>query len=132
MPKHDDLSLAWLRAFVAVVDFGNEEAAANFLGITQGAVNKRHRALDGCFGNLRLLDGRPLKLTPIGEAFLPVARSVIAQLEAALPNFQNAVPYTRPPPIDPSTVNVSPPVSSESLPQDTEPGSPLPPAAESA
>ena len=91
MPTHLDLSLSSVRAFLAVVDFGKEAAAGKYLGIAQPTVNKQRKQLEEWLGGLPLLDGKPLRLTPLGEAFLPVARSIVEQLDAARPNAKSPI-----------------------------------------
>lgn len=61
-----------LRAFEAAARLGSMTSAAEELCVTQGAISRQIKLLEGYFGN-RLLDrgGRELRLTPMGQALLP-------------------------------------------------------------
>lgn len=67
-----------MRAFVAIVDAGGFQAAADELGLTQQAVSKRIAALERSVG-ARLLDrsARGTGANAAGAAFLPHARELL-------------------------------------------------------
>lgn len=73
-----------LQAFVAVAEAGSFSRAADALFLTQPAVSKRVATLEDQL-RARLFDrmGRTVELTPAGEALLPHARRVLAELESS-------------------------------------------------
>lgn len=72
-----------IEALAALEKFGTMSEAATRLRITQSAVSKRLQALEQTVG-LRLVEpqGRRVRLTPRGEAFLNRARPLVAELRA--------------------------------------------------
>ncbi|MGH9227117.1 MAG: LysR family transcriptional regulator [Acidimicrobiales bacterium] len=80
------IELRHLLAFRAVISAGSFSAAARELGYTQSGVSQQVAALERLVGaSLFNRPGgpRPVRLTAIGEAFLPHADAVIARLHAA-------------------------------------------------
>lgn len=71
-----------LQAFLAIVSSGSFSLAAEELALTQPAVSKRVAALEDKLG-VKLFHriGRPISLTEAGEALLPRARHLLAELE---------------------------------------------------
>jgi LysR family transcriptional regulator, low CO2-responsive transcriptional regulator len=79
------MTLAQLRAFLAVVETGSVRAAAERLVVTQPAVSMAVASLQRSVGvSLTIRDGRGLRLTPAGEAFAGYARDVVALLAAGV------------------------------------------------
>ena len=78
------MELAALQAFVAVAESGSFSRAADALFLTQPAVSKRIAALEEDVRG-RLFDrmARSVHLTEAGEALLPHARRVLAEVEAS-------------------------------------------------
>jgi len=78
------MTLEQLRIFVAVAERLHMTRAAEALHLTQSAVSAAVAALEARYG-VRLFDrvGRGLALNATGAAFLPEARAVLAQAEAA-------------------------------------------------
>ena len=78
------MTLEQLRIFVAVAERLHMTRAAEALRLTQSAVSAAIAALEARHGT-RLFDrvGRGLALNATGAAFLPEARAVLAQAEAA-------------------------------------------------
>lgn len=78
------MNLSQLRAFVMVVEHGSFSAAARRMGVSQPAVTMQVQALESDLG-VTLLDRayRRIGLTEAGEALLPHARKVLAELERA-------------------------------------------------
>jgi len=76
------MDLASLEAFLAIADSGGFSAAGERLHLTQPAVSKRIAALEAQLGR-RLFDrvGREVALTEAGQALLPRARRILAELE---------------------------------------------------
>ena len=76
------MDLASLEAFLAVADSGGFSAAGERLHLTQPAVSKRIAVLEGQLGR-RLFDriGREVALTEAGQALLPRARRILAELD---------------------------------------------------
>lgn len=73
------LDPALLRTFVAVVDEGTVTAAARELGLGQSALTRHLQRLQRDLGlALFAPEGARLRLTPAGQAWLPVARSLLA------------------------------------------------------
>lgn len=77
------MDIASVQAFIAVADGGSFSRAADTLFLTQPAVSKRIAALEDEL-RARLFDrmGRSVRLTEAGEALLPHARRVLAELDA--------------------------------------------------
>ena len=71
-----------LQAFLAIVSRGSFSLAAEDLALTQPAVSKRLGTLERHLG-VRLFNriGRQVSLTEAGEALLPRARRLLAELE---------------------------------------------------
>lgn len=78
------MDLTALRAFVAVAEAGSFSRAADDLFLTQPAISKRIAALEDDL-RARLFDRLPrsVELTEAGNALLPRARRVLAELEAS-------------------------------------------------
>ncbi|WP_292051195.1 MULTISPECIES: LysR family transcriptional regulator [unclassified Brevundimonas] len=78
------MTLEQLRIFVAVAERLHMTRAAEHLHLTQSAVSAAISALESRYGQ-KLFDrvGRGLDLNSAGQAFLPEARAVLAQAEAA-------------------------------------------------
>ena len=76
------MDLASLDAFLAIADSGSFSAAGERLHLTQPAVSKRIAVLEGQLGR-RLFDriGREVALTEAGQALLPRARRILAELD---------------------------------------------------
>ena len=74
-----------LTAFVAVADCGGFQKAADHLHLTQTALSRRLMNLESALG-LRLIERttRSVAPTETGRRFLPQARRLLADLEAAL------------------------------------------------
>nr|BFD92760.1 LysR substrate-binding domain-containing protein [Kitasatospora sp. Xyl93] len=72
-----------LRYFAAVVDEGTFTAAAARLHVSQSGISTQVAKLERELGQ-QLLDraGRQVRLTPAGEAVLPLAKNALATLEA--------------------------------------------------
>ncbi|MFJ9769648.1 LysR family transcriptional regulator [Kitasatospora sp. NPDC101157] len=72
-----------LRYFAAVVDEGSFTAAANRLHVSQSGISTQVAKLERELGQ-QLLErsGRRVRLTPAGEAVLPLAKSALATLDA--------------------------------------------------
>jgi len=86
------VELRHLRAFVEVSDQGHFGRAAAELRITQPALTQRIQALEREVGSSLLRrSSREVRLTPIGEALLPYARSLIKLEERALRELKDTV-----------------------------------------
>lgn len=73
-----------LEAFLAVVREGSFTRAAERLNLTQPSLSARIQHLEQSLnGELFTRDTRPIRLTIIGETFLPYAERVLGVLEAA-------------------------------------------------
>ncbi len=79
-----NITLRQIRAFVAVAEHGQFALAASRLNVTPSALSMLIRQLEDQIG-ARLFDRhtRLVRLTDIGEQFLPVARKTLIDLEAA-------------------------------------------------
>jgi len=80
------MELRHLRYFVAVAEAGSlTVAAARKLHTSQPSLSRQIRDLEEKVGTQLLTRrARGIELTPAGQAFLPHARSVLAQVEAAI------------------------------------------------
>jgi DNA-binding transcriptional LysR family regulator len=76
------MDTANLRAFAEIAETGSFSIAAQRLHLTQPAMSKRIAALEQSFG-ARLFDriGRRVNLTEAGQALLPRARRILAELD---------------------------------------------------
>jgi len=80
-----NIDLADLRAFVAVADLGSFRAAAVQLHLSQPALSRRVDKLEQALG-FRLFERttRKVELNAMGRSFMPRARHVLNEMEAAL------------------------------------------------
>jgi LysR family hydrogen peroxide-inducible transcriptional activator len=78
------MELHQLRYFCAIVDSGSFSRAARFAHVSQPSLSQQIRKLEDELG-VRLFDrlGRTVRLTETGQTFLPRARAVLRELEAA-------------------------------------------------
>lgn len=81
LPRH----LTWLEAFVAAVETGSLEAAAQHLGVARSVVSEHLRALEASISDGEALlergAGRRLRLTARGERLFAAAQSPFHQLD---------------------------------------------------
>ncbi|MFM9125847.1 MAG: LysR family transcriptional regulator, partial [Actinomycetota bacterium] len=76
------MTLSQLRTFIAVAEHGSVRAAAESLRISQPSVSGSLAALSEEVGvPLTEREGRGLKLSAAGEAFLPLAREALGLLD---------------------------------------------------
>src|SRR5271168_2620754 len=78
------MELRQLRYFCAIAETGSFSRAAQQVHVAQPSLSQQIRKLEDEFG-ARLFDrlGRSVRLTELGQAFLPRARAVLRDLEAA-------------------------------------------------
>src|SRR5208282_5576683 len=78
------MELQQLRYFCAIADTGSFSRAAQQTHVSQPSLPQQIRKLEDELG-ARLFDrlGRTVRLTELGQAFLPGARAVLRDLEAA-------------------------------------------------
>ena len=83
-PDNRTLDVEWLEDFVALAESGNFSRAAEARAIAQPAFSRHIRSLEEWVG-VDLIDrgAHPVELTGGGRRFLPLARDVLASLEAA-------------------------------------------------
>jgi DNA-binding transcriptional LysR family regulator len=80
-----DLDLAHIRSFLAIVDYGGYHRAAEALHLTQPAVSRHMRRLEGQLGEpLFAKRGRGVELTPFGEQAAVELGAVLAAHDQAL------------------------------------------------
>ena len=79
------MELRQLRYFVAVAETGNISRAAQAIFLTQPALSRQIKALEGEIGR-DLLERRAnsVRLTAAGEVMLPVARELLQHAERVL------------------------------------------------
>ncbi|HEX3140582.1 MAG TPA: LysR substrate-binding domain-containing protein [Rhizobacter sp.] len=86
------LSLAQLRQFVALAEVGSVGGAARSLGVSQPAVTKSLRALEGELGVVLVRrTARGTELTKHGQTFLLRARSACREIERGQAELADAV-----------------------------------------
>lgn len=68
--------LAWAQAFLATVGSGSASAAARAIGCDQSTVSRSLEQLSEFLGGELFTKENPLRLTPLGQAFLPKAEEV--------------------------------------------------------
>lgn len=79
------MEIRTLRYLIAVADEGSVTAAAATVHVTQPSLSRQVRQLERELGvDLFLRDEGRLRLSAAGAEFLPVARSLVAQADAAL------------------------------------------------
>lgn len=85
-----EVTLRQLRAFVAVLDRGSFSEAAEAMHLSQAALSGLVRELESRLG-VRLLDRntRRVGASVVGEAFEPMVRRVLAELDEALESVIN-------------------------------------------
>jgi DNA-binding transcriptional LysR family regulator len=85
-----NITLRQLRAFCAVADQSSFTGAAKSLHLSQAALSGLVKELELQLG-IQLLNRstKHVSVTPAGEAFLPLARSVLADLAHAVENLNN-------------------------------------------
>jgi LysR family transcriptional regulator, hydrogen peroxide-inducible genes activator len=78
------MELHQLRYFCAIVDSGSFSRAARLTHVSQPSLSQQIRKLEDELGG-RLFDrlGRSVRLTEMGQTFLPRARAVLREVEAA-------------------------------------------------
>lgn len=83
-PDNRPLDLEWIEDFLALAQSGNFSRAAEARAIAQPAFSRHIRSLEEWVG-VDLVDrgAHPAELTDAGRKFLPLAREVLAALEAA-------------------------------------------------
>jgi DNA-binding transcriptional LysR family regulator len=85
MPRKLPRHLTWLEAFVAAVETGSLEAAAQHLGVARSVVSEHLRALEETLAEGEPLvergPGRRLRLTPRGERLFAGAQASFHQLD---------------------------------------------------
>ncbi|WJR75892.1 LysR substrate-binding domain-containing protein [Bradyrhizobium sp. NP1] len=85
---HQDLDIALLRTFVALVDTGSLTAAGRLVGRTQPAITHQIRRLEESLGRRLFEDNRrKLTLTHDGEVLLEFARSMLRLNDEARDRF---------------------------------------------
>ena len=90
----DDLDMARVRAFLAVVETGGVTRAAAVLGLSQAAASQQIKRLEEVL-DCRLFErrGRGLILAPAGERLLAQARRLVALNDEVLSSMR-APPFT--------------------------------------
>ncbi len=87
---YEQIEISQLIAFERVAREGNFTRAADALHLTQPAISTRIAALEKQIGGqLFERKGRQLKLTPLGQRFLPYAERVLAVIADGLQEVQN-------------------------------------------
>jgi DNA-binding transcriptional LysR family regulator len=85
MPRKLPRHLTWLEAFVAAVETGSLDAAAQHLGVARSVVSEHLRALEEALADGQPLlergPGRRLRLTPGGERLFNAAQTPFHQLD---------------------------------------------------
>jgi DNA-binding transcriptional LysR family regulator len=87
------MDTVWLHDFVCLARTLNFTRAAEERSITQSAFSRRIRSLEAWAGGPLIDRGTyPLRLTPAGVEFLPVARGILLQLEQARLDLPSRAP----------------------------------------
>ena len=87
---------AGMQAFVAIVEQGTFQKAADVLNLSQTGLSRRLQQLESQLG-VRLIDRttRSWTLTAVGAEFLPKARRLVQDLESAFTNVREAMRQAR-------------------------------------
>jgi DNA-binding transcriptional LysR family regulator len=84
MEKADRLTLQQLRYFIAVTDTKHFTRAAELAGVAQPSLSKQVQSLEAELGTPLFSRVRGnVTLTPAGEALLPIARRILADVDTA-------------------------------------------------
>jgi len=91
------VSLTQIQSFVAVAEEGHVGRAALRLHLTQPPLSRHILALEDELG-AKLFERTPrgMSLLPAGEAFLPHARRILAEVDAAVHTVQSVAGPNRP------------------------------------
>lgn len=85
------MELRQLRYFVAVAEAGNISRAAKQIFLTQPALSRQIKALEGEIGQCLLeRQANSIRLTPAGDALLPEARELLRRADQALERVRAA------------------------------------------
>jgi DNA-binding transcriptional LysR family regulator len=85
--------LSGMKAFVTVAELGSFSKAAEVLNLTQPALTRKIKKIESNLNTaLFVRTTRKIQLTQAGAMLLPKAKSLIASLDAAIPN--QCVPAT--------------------------------------
>jgi len=79
-----DVKLAQLRHFVVVAELGSFNLAADKLARTQPAVSLSIKQLEHLIGGALFEKGNKARLTPLGEAFHPMAKAILERHERSI------------------------------------------------
>lgn len=84
------IAIKQIEAFVAVADLGGFSRAGEWLNTTQPNISSRIAALEARLG-ATLIDrsGGQVRLTPVGERLLPLARKVLLDVDALIESAGN-------------------------------------------
>ncbi|HEV7471954.1 MAG: transcriptional regulator, LysR family [Pseudonocardia sp.] len=77
------MTLQQLAYFVAVADVRSFTRAADLVGVAQPTLSRQLRSLEDDLGAPLVNRGKAVTLTPAGEAVLPLARRMLADMDAA-------------------------------------------------
>jgi DNA-binding transcriptional LysR family regulator len=92
----NNVTLKQLRAFIAVADKGSFIAASEALARSQPALSQLIRQLEDEIGSpLFHRTTRSVRLTTLGMSLLPTARHLLAQIDAAVEDIQEAAAEKR-------------------------------------
>src|ERR1043165_6863500 len=99
MEKADRLTLQQLRYFIAVTDTKHFTRAAELAGVAQPSLSKQVLRLEAELGTPLFSRVRGnVTLTPAGEALLPIARRILADVDTARHEAAALVGLRRGPP----------------------------------
>jgi DNA-binding transcriptional LysR family regulator len=90
--KEDGLQLVWLEAFVAAAEKKSYSLASRRLNVSQPSITRYVARLEAWLRKLLIAQTHPVRLTEHGEAFLPVAREVIATLTSNRAQLPSTLP----------------------------------------
>ncbi len=96
MGPFGNLRIAWLEAFVAVVDSGKQTAAAAELGVRQDTISRHVKSLEEWLGRVLVTSTVPVRLSEDGDAFLLKAREILRLLREAQSLGQVSAPPPAP------------------------------------
>jgi DNA-binding transcriptional LysR family regulator len=87
------VSLTHIQSFVVVAEEGHVGRAARRLHLTQPPLSRHIQSLEDELGRpLFERTPRGMRLLPAGEAFLPHARRILAEVDAAVSTVRGVVP----------------------------------------
>lgn len=84
------MEIKWLKTFIVAAEYENFRQASELLYMTQPAVTNHIKRLEASMqAELFVREGKAVTLSAAGVRFLPIARSIVAEVERGLTLFES-------------------------------------------